>query len=150
MIALNKKGFTLVEVMVVIAIMGILAATAIPAYSVIRQRIYGSEAKVMLNQIINAQIAYYLENNEYFKVGETLSVYNNGAQPENARDEIYKNLHLEIPKGHFVEYELLVDENGDFNLIISSSPDANFTLFNGASVVMATLYKNGKVVIIFP
>ncbi|NLD39528.1 MAG: prepilin-type N-terminal cleavage/methylation domain-containing protein [Desulfatiglans sp.] len=147
---LNKKGFTLVEMMVVFAIIGILAATAIPAYSVIRQRIYGSEAKVMLYQIINAQIAYYLENNEYFKIGETLSVYHDGAKPENARDEIYKNLHLEIPKGHFVEYELRVDENGDFNLIISSSPDANFTLFDGASVVMATLYKNGNVEIVFP
>lgn len=148
---LNKKGFTLIEMMVVFAIIGILVATAIPAYNVIRQRIYGSEAKVMLNQIINAQIAYYLEHNQYYG-GEvpSLSLYNDGAEPEWAREEIYKNLNLEIPKGHFVEYELRIDEYGNFILEISSSPDANFTLFNGASVVIATLYKNGDVKIEYP
>ncbi|MBN1903704.1 MAG: prepilin-type N-terminal cleavage/methylation domain-containing protein [Deltaproteobacteria bacterium] len=143
---LNKKGFTLVEMMVVFAIIGILAATAIPAYSVIRQRIYGSEAKVMLYQIINAQIAYCLENNKYFgEVGKPLTVYHDGQDSKDAQEEIYKNLNLEIPIGHFVDYDLRVDEKGNFILIINSHGDENFSLFNGASQITVTLDKNGVV-----
>ncbi len=142
----NNKGFTLVEMMVVFAIIGILVATSIPAYNVIRQRIYGSEAKVMLNQIINAQIAYYLEHNKYYKEDTILSVYNDGDEPEGARKMIYENLHIEIPKGHLVEYDFRVDSNGEiFTLTITTSPDTPFTLFNGAYVIIATLDKNGKV-----
>jgi prepilin-type N-terminal cleavage/methylation domain-containing protein len=147
---LNKKGFTLTEVMVVIAIMGILAATAIPAYKTWQQRIYGAEAKVMLNQIINAQIAYYLENNnnKYFgEVGKSYTVYHDGQDSKDPQKVIYEALHLEIPIGHFVDYELRVIENGDFRLEISVCPDANFTLFNGASQITAILNKDGKVII---
>jgi prepilin-type N-terminal cleavage/methylation domain-containing protein len=145
--ALNKKGFTLVEMMVVFAIIGILVATAIPAYNVIRQRIYGSEAKVMLNQIINAQIAYYLENNKYFgEEGKSLCVYHDGEAPGGARKLIYDNLHLEIPQGHYVDYDLRVDKD-TFILVMNTHGDADFTLFKGSSTLVAVLDKDGKVVI---
>jgi prepilin-type N-terminal cleavage/methylation domain-containing protein len=61
----RNRGFTLIEVVVVIAIVGILSATAIPFYNRYRQRTYGSEAQVMVKQIIDAEIAYYLENDTF-------------------------------------------------------------------------------------
>jgi prepilin-type N-terminal cleavage/methylation domain-containing protein len=146
---LNKKGFTLVEMMVVFAIIGILVATAIPAYRTWQQRIYGAEAKVMLSQIINAQIAYYLENNKYYgEEGKSLTIYHDGLDSKEAQKEIYEKLHLEIPIGHFVDYELRVID-GDFRLEISTYPGANFTLFNGASQIAATLDKEGKIAIVY-
>ncbi|NLA74063.1 MAG: prepilin-type N-terminal cleavage/methylation domain-containing protein [Deltaproteobacteria bacterium] len=147
---LNKKGFTLVEIMVVIAIMGILTATAIPAYRTWQQRIYGAEAKVMLNQIINAQIAYHLENDRYYGDSTPIFVFHGGEDSVDAQEEIYKNLHLKIPKGHYVDYSLYTDLDGNFILVLTSSGDANFSLFNGASSIMATLYKNGNLEIEYP
>jgi prepilin-type N-terminal cleavage/methylation domain-containing protein len=148
--ALNKKGFTLIEMMVVFAIIGILVATAIPAYSVIRQRIYGSEAKVMLNQIINAQIVYFLEHNRYYGEATPLQVFHVGEEPEGAGKKIHENLNIEIPQKHFVDYDLRIDEKGNFILTITSHHDAGFNLFNGASQVIARLDEKGNVDIEYP
>jgi len=54
---LNNKGFTLVELMVVVAIIGILSAIAIPNFKTYQARAKTSEAKIQLASIYQAELA---------------------------------------------------------------------------------------------
>ena len=59
----NRKGFTLVELMIVVAIIGILAAIAIPNFLNFRLKAKTSEAKSNLGAIRSTEVAYYAEWN---------------------------------------------------------------------------------------
>jgi len=61
----GKKGFTLIELMIVVAIIGILAAIAIPNFLKFQAKSKQSEAKSNLGAIYTGQIAYLGETNNY-------------------------------------------------------------------------------------
>lgn len=60
-----KKGFTLIELMIVVAIIGILAAIAIPNFIKFQARSKQSEAKANLKAAFTAQKSYYQEKDTY-------------------------------------------------------------------------------------
>ncbi|HGM2566236.1 TPA: pilin, partial [Neisseria gonorrhoeae] len=60
-----QKGFTLIELMIVIAIVGILAAVALPAYQDYTARAQVSEAILLAEGQKSAVAEYYLNNGEW-------------------------------------------------------------------------------------
>jgi type IV pilus assembly protein PilA len=54
----KQEGFTLIELMIVVAIIGILAAIAIPNFLQYQMKSRQSEAKVNLNAIKTSMIAF--------------------------------------------------------------------------------------------
>jgi type II secretion system protein G len=69
----NQKGFTLIELMIVVAIIGILAAIAIPQFASYRQRAQDSAAKSALKNLATAQEDYYQQNDAYANSAASLA-----------------------------------------------------------------------------
>ena len=73
MLRKNQGGFTLVELMIVVIIVGILAAVAIPMYQGATERAKASEAVAALGTIRGAMRVYYAEHGTYVNASFTLN-----------------------------------------------------------------------------
>ncbi|OQW37640.1 MAG: hypothetical protein A4E19_13275 [Nitrospira sp. SG-bin1] len=78
----KQEGFTLIELMIVVAIIGILAAIAIPNFIQYQMRSRTSEAKTNLSAIKTAELAFQAETRCFLTSSEVVptgGVPNNGA-----------------------------------------------------------------------
>ena len=63
--ARGNRGFTLIELLIAVAIVGILAAIALPSYSAYLQKTRRTDATVLLMEAAGEQVRHFSENNRY-------------------------------------------------------------------------------------
>ena len=125
----NRKGFTLVELMIVVAIIGILAAIAIPNFLQFRLKAKTSEAKSNLGAIRSTEVAYFAEWNFY--VGNQPPTPDHTGVLAGTKRPWIPSTRFSIlgfaPEGSvFYSYALVSTGNVDF---VTASPTTGLTMF---------------------
>ena len=120
------NGFTLVEILIVVVIVGILAAIAIPTYYSYVKKGYATEAKTQLKSIVQAADMYYSERGEY------------PADIEEMENEGYLELKTSVKKKW--EFEIAMDENDGGTCTATSTEE----MPGGAGEILIYEIENGK------
>lgn len=99
----NQKGFTLMELMVVIVIVAILAAVAVPLYINYVKDARRTEAKAAIGALSTAMEEYFLKTNSY-----------DGATPDVLTDETTKVTNLDAKTVDEIQrhWTIQIDPNG--------------------------------------
>ena len=98
----SKKGFNLTELIVVVVVIAILAALALPNFGAFKEKSLDKEAKASLALIQAAEKIYKMETNDYFP---------NDGSSESDIDTINTYLKLSLPTSN-ANWSYSVNANG--------------------------------------
>jgi type IV pilus assembly protein PilA len=113
---MNKKGFTLVELMVVIVIIGVLAAVAIPKMMAATNKAKASEGPQILGTIANMQHAFKAEMDTFITCDVTKnSTTKKGIEP--TEGDGWKEIGMDVvPFSKYYEFKVETkDESANFD-----------------------------------
>jgi prepilin-type N-terminal cleavage/methylation domain-containing protein len=91
----RTTGFTLIELMIVVAIIAILASIAIPNFMRFQNKSRQSEARILLNGVYASELSYFAEKSVYAGNFEQIS-FRPASEPK-----YYKNWYLNISGDSF-------------------------------------------------
>jgi len=124
----NRGGFTLIELMIVVVIIGILAALAIPKFMKVSGKAKTAEAKTILKEIFTLEKAHFNEHDYYvaFASGSTCG-----------------QIGFDLPEGNsrFNYQVTCTDSSADFEARATESVDVDG---DGATTGYLTMNQDGN------
>ncbi|MBL1351740.1 MAG: prepilin-type N-terminal cleavage/methylation domain-containing protein [Zetaproteobacteria bacterium] len=105
-----QRGFTLIELMVVVAIVGILAAIAIPQFSAYRSKAFNSSAISDLRNIATAEEAYYVDQQTYVNLPAIVGFSASLANLPGTR--LSKNICAKVSSANAIDFILQTENLG--------------------------------------
>ena len=131
----NKKGFTLVELVIVIVIIGILSIISVSAYSSLALKAIEVEGATMLNFIVKNEVTYQIENGTFLDVPNLV----------NKADTLGVNLSSSKCFQSFQAILSTDDEGDEFVLVVlkgtSKGTDITMSIGRSASGYMTDILK---------
>jgi type II secretory pathway pseudopilin PulG len=131
---------------VVIAILGILATTAMPFYQTWTQRAYGTQATALARQLVDAQIMNYLQNNSFIPdEGQTLSIFRNSDPSSAEVQSIVNGLKVSLPLDRKFDYTFWNDPLDPEGKCVGMMIRADFPLFkDGQQYIIVKVFNDGR------
>ncbi len=121
-----QKGFTLMELLVVVIILGVLVSVALPRYNLAVERTRSAEGVQTLTALLSGQKSYFLDNNFYTTQLSDLDV-------EIPSSNIFNTPTLGVPpddplaavvrSSGAYQYQLSIDQNGVITCVTVAGDD---------------------------
>lgn len=121
----RSQGFTLIEVLIAVAIVGILAGIAVPIYTQYIVDARRTDAISFLSEVAGEQVRYFSSNNEYADSMDELGYDADGVSPE----------------GHYTV--TVSNPDGGSSFLLTATPVASGRQANDAECTAFTITHTG-------